>query len=242
MGSRIIAVLRDRLPPEQLLRLQQRARRLLRPAWLGTLRRTAPLSDQWGFDRGTPVDRYYIESFLDEHRVDVHGRVLEVCDSAYMDRFGLGVEHRDILDIDASNPRATIVADLAAADVVASNQFDCFILTQTLQLIYDTRAAIGHAHRMLRPGGVLLVTVPAVSRLVPRRQRRADYWRFTPASCSMLFGELFGPENIAVRSYGNVLTAIAFLTGMAYQELSQGELAAHDDYFPLVVAVHAVKR
>lgn len=242
MGSRIIAALRDRLPADQRRRLQQRVRRLRRPAWLGTLRRTAPLSDQWGFDRGTPVDRHYIERFLEENRVDIRGRVLEVFDSAYTDRFGVGVERRDVLDIDASNPRATVVADLAAADAVAPNQFDCFILTQTLHLVYDTRAAIGHAHRILRPGGVLLVTVPAVSRLVPRRDLRPDYWRFTSASCSLLFGHAFGGEQVAVRSYGNVLTAIAFLSGMAHEELSQRELAVHDDYFPLIVAVRAVKR
>src|SRR4029453_14668409 len=58
--------------------LPQRLRRLVRPAWLGTLRRTRPLSNDFGYDRGTPVDRYYIERFLARHQSDVKGRVLEV--------------------------------------------------------------------------------------------------------------------------------------------------------------------
>lgn len=229
-------ILTKAISVERRRRLIQRVRR---PAWLGTLRRTTPLSDAWGFDRGTPVDRYYIERFLEECRPDIHGHVLEVKDSGYTDRYGVGVTQRDVLDVDASNRRATLVADLTAADAIRSDQFDCFILTQTLQFIYDTRAALGHAHRVLRPGGALLVTVPAVSRL---DRRLADYWRFTVASCRELFGDVFGREQVEVRSYGNVLTAMAFLTGLAREELDRSELDARDERFPVLVAVRAVKQ
>lgn len=220
--------------------LRQGLRRLLRPVRLGVFRRARPLSDFWGFDRGTPVDRYYIESFLAAHREDVKGRVLEVQDSRYTDRFGTGVEHRDVLDIDASNPRATIVADLTAANGVPENAFDCFILTQTLHLIYDFRAALRHAHRALKPGGVLLATLPSVSR-VSRGAAETDCWRVTPVAASIFFGQVFGPERVTVHAYGNVLTAIAFLSGMAHEELSRRDLEARDDAFPVIVAVRAVK-
>lgn len=242
MPLRALTALAARLPAERRRLLRQRLRRLARPAWLGTLRRVTPLSNQWGFDRGTPVDRYYIERFLEEHRGDIRGRVLEVKDSGYTDRFGTAVARRDVLDIDAGNPNATIVADITAADVVASDSFDCFVLTQTLQLILDTRAALGHAHRILRPGGVLLATVPCISRIIPRYGLTTDYWRFTAASCSALFGEAFGPGAVAVRPYGNVLAATAFLAGMAREELSPRELDAADEYFPVIIAVRAVKR
>jgi SAM-dependent methyltransferase len=238
MHRPVVAKLRGRIPPPE----QRRLRRFRHPAWLGTLRRTRPLSDHWGYDRGTPIDRYYIEHFLGEHRSDIRGRVLEIKDSTYTARFGIGVERRDVLDVDSTNPRATIVADLAAADSVVSDQFDCFVLTQTLQYVYDTRAAVGHAHRMLRPGGVLLVTVPSLSRIAARYGLDADYWRFTAASCSRLFGEVFGDGQVTTRSYGNVLTGIAFLTGMACEELTRREVDDSDPYFPLLVAVRAVKR
>jgi SAM-dependent methyltransferase len=218
-----------------------RARRLRRPARLGSLRRTTPLSDVWGRDRGTPVDRYYIESFLTEHAEDIHGDVLELLDSGYTDRFGRGVSRCDILDIDRENTRATVIADLADADAIAAATYDCFILTQTLQFIYDVRAAVSHAHRILKPGGVVLCTVPSVSR-VARRNLDSEHWRFTAASCARLFGDAFGPGAIEVRSYGNVLACGAFLFGLAAEELTADELEVADDYFPLLIAVRARRR
>ncbi len=218
-----------------------RLRRRLRPAWLGPLRRTSPLSDRWGLDRGWPVDRYYIERFLDRHRTDIRGHVLEIQDTLYTGRFGHSLERADVLDIDPHNPRATIVADLAAADAIASDSFDCFVLTQTLQLIYDVHGAVRHAHRILRPGGVLLASVPSVSRVVPRDEAAFDYWRFTPDACRRLFGDVFGNDNVSVEGHGNVLVAIAFLAGMAQEELRPRELDTVDVQFPVVVTVRAVK-
>jgi len=146
-----------------------------------------------------------------------------------------------VLDINSANPLATIVADLTAADSIPSDSFDCFILTQTLHLIFDVPAAIQHAHRILRPGGVLLVTVPAVGRTGRSVGVANDYWRFTVASCARLFGSIFGADQVAISSYGNVLVAIASLTGMAFQELSTAELLVNDAFFPIVVAVRAQK-
>jgi SAM-dependent methyltransferase len=229
-----------RLPPNHGIALQKRLKRMYRPAWLGTLRNTRPLSDCWGYDRGMPVDRYYIEAFLQQHRQDIRSHVLEVHDKRYTERFGVGVELSDILDIDSSNVRATVVADLSKPNQIQSEAFDCFILTQTLHLIYDVRDAIIQAHRILRPGGVLLVTVPSVSRINPEYGLKCDHWRFTVASCQKLFAEIFG-ATVEVSSYGNVLACIAFLAGLASQELSFRELEAHDDHFPLIIAVRAVK-
>src|SRR5689334_2666879 len=101
--------------------------RVTHPAWRNVSRSTTPLSAHFGRDRGTPVDRFYIESFLDEHRRDIRGHALEVKDHGYLDKFGSELTHVDVIDIDASNPNATIVTDLSAADGVASNQFDCIV-------------------------------------------------------------------------------------------------------------------
>lgn len=236
MLTRLNANLHSRLSPAQ----RQRLRRWLHPAWLGSFRPGAPLSDCYGFDRGKPVDRYYIEQFLQEYRPDISGHVLEVKDSTYTNLYGAGVHKADVLDIDRSNSRATIIADLTDAGGISADEFDCFVLTQTMQLIYNVRAALDHVHRMLRPGGVLLATMPSVSRIV-RHCEGPDYWRFTPASCARLFGEIFGCEQVTVRSYGNLLSTVAFLRGMASDELSRAELDTHDRNFPLIIAVRAVK-
>lgn len=215
-------------------------RRILHPAGWGILRRTSPVSTDWGFDRGTPVDRYYIEGFLHDNRADIRGRVLEIKDSSYSERFGSGVSQFEVLDIDSSNPQATIIADLSKRDGLPSEAFDCFILTQTLQSIFDTRSTIENASRLLRPNGVLLVTVPSLARIVTDTPN--DFWRFTVDSCARLFGDVFGTENVTIKSYGNVLACCAFLQGIAHEELSESKLSRNDDLFPLIIAVRAVKR
>lgn len=229
-----------RFLPLSWLSFRRRLRRLFYPAWMGSLRSTKPVSGGWGFDRGQPVDRYYIDSFLEGHRKDIQGRVLEILNSEYTCRFGSQIEQADILDIDPANQKATIIADLAAADPIRADSFDCFILTQTLQLIYDVKSAIAHSHRILRPGGILLVTIPAVSRLAG--EGYTDYWRFTPASCARLFGEIFDPDQLTITAYGNVLSAIAFLEGMACEELSKRELDVSDERYPVLLAIRAVKK
>jgi SAM-dependent methyltransferase len=219
--------------------MRQWLTRIRRPAPLRIFRRNSPLSAFWGFDRGTPVDRYYIESFLEENRRDIAGRTLEVMDSGYTTRYGTSVTQADVLDIDPSNELATLVADLTLADQIPLAAFDCFILTQTLHLIFEIEAAIANAYRLLRPGGVLLATLPSVSRIAP--DAREDCWRLTVDSCRRLFARSFGAENITVTSYGNLSTCVSFLQGMAYEELSHQELAKHDDAFPLIIGVRAVK-
>jgi SAM-dependent methyltransferase len=213
-------------------------RRRRRPIWLGSLGRTRPVSLISGYDRGLPVDRWYIDAFLAAHAADISGRVLEVKDSGYTERFGRGVSRADVLDIDPDNPNATIVADLAAADSVASEQFDCFVLTQTLQFVYDLSAALRHIHRILRPGGVLLATLPVTSGM---SRPDEEYWRFTPAGTARLVEEAFGAGAVTIEAPGNVLSQIAFLSGLAAEDLTEDELAVQDPTFPLLVCVRAVK-
>jgi SAM-dependent methyltransferase len=224
------------------LKLPKPLRRLLFPAWFGITSRTTGLSRSYGFCRGVPVDRHYIEQFLSSYRDDIKGRVIEIFDTAYTDKFGAGVTRRDVLDVDPANPLTTYVADLAAADAVPSDSFDCFVLTQTLLLIYDVHAAVRHVHRVLKPGGVVLVTVPTVSPIIHEVGPEHDYWRFTAGACRRLFGDVFGPENVQVHSYGNLLTAVASLSGMAVEDVDRRKLDVNDPHFPLIIGVRAVKR
>jgi SAM-dependent methyltransferase len=214
-------------------------RRRRGPVWLGSLGSTEPFGAAWGYDRGTPVDRWYIERFLAEQRADISGRVLEVKDSAYTDRFGHGVTDCAVLDVDPGNPRATHVGDLADGAGLPDAAFDCFVMTQTLQFIFDVRAALAHAHRILRPGGVLLATVPVVSRIC--EPPLTDCWRFTPMSLERLLDEAFGTGAATVQGRGNVLAQVGFLEGLAAEDLTPDELAVDDARFPLVVCARAVR-
>ena len=207
----------------------------------GSLRKTEPVSRAWGLDRGTPVDRYYIERFLDQHAAAITGSVLEVKDPGYTSVHGRGVTATEVVDIAPDNIDATLIADLSIAGSLPAEKFDCFVLTQTIHVIYDIESVVRSAHETLRPGGVVLATLPCMSRVDYESGLGGDFWRFTAASASRLFGDAFGGENVEIAAFGNVLACTAFLQGIAAEELSREELDKHDPYFPLVVGVLARK-
>ena len=215
-------------------------RRWRRPATFAEMD-TAPLRSEWGFDRGTPLDRFYIERFLESHAADIRGRVLEVKNSDYTKRFGRNVARADVVDINQSNPLATLVGDLSRPEMFPEGQFDCFVLTQTMQYIYEASAVVDSAFRLLAPGGVLLVTVPSLSRISPRHGPASEFWHFTEASCLRLFGDVFGEGNVEIRTHGNALTAAAFLYGATVEEIPREKLEVHDRFFPIVVSVRATR-
>jgi SAM-dependent methyltransferase len=209
----------------------------------GDLRRTEPISKVFGFDRGTPIDRYYIEGFLATHASDVHGRVLEIGDATYTKRFGgAAVDVSDVLHLTGDSLEATIVADLADAPEIADDTFDCIILTQTLQFAPDMRSVVSELHRILKPGGAVLCTVPGISQVSRYDMERwGDYWRLTSLAARELFETAFPAEDVEVVTYGNVLAAVAFLHGLAVSEVTSAELDVRDDDYQLIVAVRATK-
>jgi peptidoglycan/xylan/chitin deacetylase (PgdA/CDA1 family)/SAM-dependent methyltransferase len=209
---------------------------------LGDLRTTTPVSPGFGFERGEPVDRHYIDRFLSSHEADVRGRVLEISEDRYTRRFGGDrVEQVEVLHVEEGNPHATIVGDLTDAPHVPDASFDCVICTQTLLLIWDVPAAIATIRRILRPGGTALVTVPGITRVCREEADTwGDYWRFTAQSARRLFEEAFGEGAAEVETYGNVLTATAQLHGIVSEELDDAELDAHDPDYEVLIGVRAV--
>ena len=208
------------------------------------LSRLEPVSRTFGFDRGKPVDRWYIERFLAAHADDVRGRVLEVAETTYTQWYGGDkVTQSDVLYAAPGNPAATVVGNLATGEGLPRDAFDCFVMTQTLQVIYDVSAAVRGTREVLAEDGVLLATVPGISQ-ISREDRRdwGDWWRFTSDSVRRLFAEAYGPENVEVEAHGNVLSAACFLYGLAAEELSEEELAYRDPDFELLMTIRAVRR
>lgn len=210
----------------------------------GDLRRTTPISRVFGLDRGRPIDRYYIESFLGEHARSIRGRVLEIGDATYTQRFGGDrVTRSDVLHATGEGEGATIVADLTHAPEIADAAFDCIIITQTLQFTFHMQDMVAELRRILAPGGTVLCTVPGISQISRYDMERwGDYWRLTTRSARELFEVAFGPADVEVRAYGNVLAATAFLHGLATSELTPAELDACDDDYQVIVAVAARKQ
>jgi hypothetical protein len=194
----------------------------------GSLDRLSPISPIFGKDRDLlTIERYYIEAFLGANAADVRGRTMEMGDPYYTHKFGGDrVTDPQVLNYVPGNPKATIVADLTDAPHIPDDHFDCIIITQTLQMIWDVPAAIRTMHRILRPGGVVLATSHGMSR-VARREGVDDwgeYWHFTSQSTRRLFGDVFGKPQVQVSTYGNVMSACANLHGLGWSEISREAL------------------
>lgn len=209
----------------------------------GALWRVTPANPQFRFSRRLAVDRYYIERFLARHSADIRGHVLEVADNRYTTRFGQArVTHSDILHVTTGNPHATIVGDLARCDHILPCTFDCTIVTQTLQYIYDLGAAVRTLHRILKPGGVVLLTIPGISQIIRYAMEHwGEHWRLTNLSAQRLFGEAGPWQDLQVQAHGNILAAVAFLHGLGAEELREEELDYHDPDYQVLITVRAVK-
>ena len=214
-------------------------RRLIYPGWFYFLRRKlTPISKKYGMNRGSPVDRYYMRDFLSKNRDDIRGTCLEIKDNHYSQEYGSGIEKSDILDIDYANKEANLHGDLRSLDKIPDNTYDCIILTQVLQYIDNTSSAISECHRILKPGGTLLITVPAMSRLDPKAP---ECWRFTSNGLSFILDPIFKKEKVDIKVYGNVLTGLGFWVGQSTEEFSIKELDYFDPMFPILITARVTK-
>jgi SAM-dependent methyltransferase len=224
--------------------LSRPVRRRLRPAGWGDARSLEPVSRKFGLDRGTAVDRYYIERHLSRHSGDIRGRVLEIGDRAYTVKFGGDrVLTSEVLHASPGDPEATLVGDLTSPGLLGPDTFETIILTQTISFIYDFSAALRSCHRALAPGGVLLVTTAGISQISRYDMERwGDYWRFTDLSVRRVVGEIFTGGRVEVECYGNVLSACALLRGLAAEELRREELDHGDHDYQVIIGIRAQKR
>jgi SAM-dependent methyltransferase len=218
------------LLPEGLRPTAQRLyHRVTGPRW-GNLRRQVPFSENYGMNRGTPIERVYIEGFLERHRHDVRGHVLEVGDPRYARRFGGDqVSAIDIVDIVEDNPVATLVADLGVPDSLPAARYDCFILTGTIGYVEDLYVGVRNAGRCLRPGGVLFIAGPAGGRTDPNERHR-----FTPHGLRTVLERCFPDAEVTVEGFGNLLCSVAQLMGIAAEELKPEEVTPYDPDFPMI--------
>jgi SAM-dependent methyltransferase len=200
-----------------------------------------PASRKFAFDRGTPIDRLLIERFLERHAADIRGRVLEIGARGYTMQYGgERVTRSDVLHAVAGNPEANIVGDLATGKGLVWGVYDCLLLTQTLHVIYDIRATVRNIHRMLKPGGVALVTFPGISQISRYdAERWGDFWRMTPQGAKRLFAEAFPAKGVSVEFSGNVRLAAAYLYGLAAEEIPPSALMECDPDYPLLICLRA---
>jgi SAM-dependent methyltransferase len=200
---------------------------------------TGPVSRTFGYERGTPIHRYYVDRFFESHAHRIRGRCLEFSDPGYVTRFGERRPSRiDVLDMTSENPNATLVADLTKPNDMPSDAFDCIVCVHVLHLVYEADAFTRELHRMLAPGGALLVAVPGTSMIDPNW---TEFRRWTALGIETLFRQFFPSSAIHVESYGNSLAAAAEMRGLASDEIAPWELNAKDDIFPVEIGGLAIK-
>lgn len=207
----------------------------------GGLSNTRPISLNFGWDRGTPIDRYYIENFLADQAGKITGRVLEIGDDTYSRRYGSNVSRQDVLHIDPHHANATLFGDLTEPGVLPDEAFDCIVLTQTLQLIFQLEKAVTHLYTALKPGGTLLLTVPGISSIDRGEWADSWCWSFTAVSIRQLFQVLFVSETLDIKTHGNVFAATAFLQGAALEEIDRAKLDIQDQAYPVIITLRCQK-
>ena len=209
----------------------------------GDFASTVPVAMDYGYERGNPVDRYYIEKFLEKSSPAIQGRVLEVGEDTYSKKFGAEkITQQDVLHYNQPDPIVTILGDLTQPGVLPEAAFDCIILTQTLQLIFNLDQAVERLHAALKPGGVLLLTVPGITSIERTEWSKNWYWSFTLYAVQKLFERNFAPEELEITQYGNVFSAAMFLYGVAHEELDTRKLDVYDEAYPVILGLKAQRR
>jgi hypothetical protein len=203
------------------------------PRW-GNLRRTTPFSSTYGFERGQPIDRYYLHKFLASHHDLIAGDVLETQGSSYAERFGHDLTRADSFD---NEPRfqPTYLCDFAdCGSIIPDRAYDCLLLPNTLMHFRELDRCLAHALRVVRPGGAILASVAG---LLPLTSDAADYWRLTPDGWREKLAVAWGGTRLEVAGHGNCLASVGAQLGLALEELTEAELDVQDPRYPVLTTI-----
>lgn len=201
-----------------------------------------PFSSDFGIRFGKPIDRIYIENFLEKSKDSIKGDVLEIAENTYSKKFAVSAINSFILHVEERDSPNVITGNLETGDNIPEGKFDCLLITQTLPFVYKPQEFLINCYKALKPGGVLLMTVGGLSQISRYDMERwGDYWRFTDLSIKKLAGEVFQEDKIEVETYGNVKTACAFLQGFPSFVLSAKSLSVHDPDYQIIISLRATK-
>lgn len=226
-----------------LRRLAGAVRQQLRSRFYVTLgmRGTAPVHPAFGSGVGMPIDRFYIERFLDQHRRLITGQVLEIGDRSYTSKLGTDITASHVLSSE-DGPDTTYVGDLSLCPEIPDGTYDCIVLLQTLHYVFDMCGAVSEVHRILKPGGTVLCTVPGISQISRfDMDHWGDRWRLTSLGARELFESVFPAEEISVDAYGNAFSSVCFLQGVPADRLPRTKLDMLEPDYELIVAVCATR-
>ncbi len=212
-----------------MFNIKQNFVRLIKPLSRDFLNSADPVSRDFGFSRGTPIDRYYIDEHIKKYKKYITGNVIEIGDNLYTRQFGKNIKNSDILTYDnKTQAQNLIIGDLTKYNTLPPSKYDCFVCTQTLNFTYEVGKAIEGASHILKPGGYFLGTVAGLTQISEYDMKRwGDYWRFTHKSLQKLLINNF--EDIEVVTFGNALSATALIQGLCTEDLPVKKLLDKKD-------------
>lgn len=202
----------------------------------GDLKRELPFCPNFGFSRGTPVDRFYLGSFINEVRARISGRTLEIGGRLNNRQiYGLtNITSYETMDLSPTNS-PTVVADAHDINAIGIGSVNSIILFNVLEHCSRPWIVVGNLHEWLATGGKVFCAVPNAQRL---HRDPKDFWRILPDALAELF-KRFG--YIEIKAYGNLISSIAALSGISAEELNATELARTDERYPVLSCIVAEK-
>lgn len=203
---------------------------------------TNPVGKIYGSDRGGSICRYYIDTFLNKYSSVIKGRVLEIGDRHYTEKFGIEIDESYVLHFedDYQQNQYDFIGDLRDGKGIQKNFYDCIICTQVLDFVEDIRDTPDILIGALKPGGKLLISVSGISTICRYdMDKYGQYWNFTDRSIRNMFTR--NDTECEVWTKGNCKAACAFLQGMGYTELTKEELEDTDEDFQIVILALVTK-
>ena len=148
----------------------------------------------------------------------------------------------DVLLPSTNGQKGTVVGNLISGEGIKNNYYDAVILTQVLHVLPDMGVALKCVFDALVSGGVLLATLPTITQISRYDMDRwGDYWRVTDKAVQLLAERNIPSCNTTVTAYGNHLTAIAALTGLAAEEFKKNELEYFDPEYQILIGMCSQK-
>ena len=202
----------------------------------GDLRRRFPVDANYGFGRGTPIDRFYLDIFLRKIKKNVCGKILEIgADQKRLDlkKYKPGARF-DSLDIEGKS-KPTFTANAEVQSILKPRSYDSILAFNVLGHCRNPFSVTKNMHTWLRPGGIAFCAVSSSQRV---GRCPEDCWKIQPDGLRALFSNF---RKIQIISYGNLTTTIGALQGLAAEELSKEELLDHHPDYPVLSCVIAEK-
>jgi SAM-dependent methyltransferase len=132
------------------------------------------------------------------------GRFIDLgCGSApFWSALHAQVERYEGVDLWPRSDKVTFAGDVQTLTMVQDGVYDSAICIEVLEHVPEPGRAIGTMARILKPGGVIVISVPHLSRL---HDLPHDYFRFTEYGLRYLLGQN-GLEVVSVQTKGGLLT------------------------------------